>query len=134
MGNMVAEDGPSGPSPVSRSPDTMTCQQRGGDDNETPLTQHYLLAVSNNLKEHFSDLIEKTLEPLKSQLNSLNSSLKVVATMVEKAFKLATAQEKCVADLTAAESSLKERVIALELKARALTLKFRGGSRNTRNQ
>lgn len=66
-------------------------------------TRHDLAAVSTDLKNHLSTLIESNMASINSQLRSLSDSLKEVADTASRAYDMATASEKAVADLKTSE-------------------------------
>lgn len=70
--------------------------------------------------------MEGSLQTINAQLKALNNSLKAVADTADRAFDMAAAQEKAVKDLASADKAIKDRLMILELKSRALNIKFRG--------
>lgn len=90
------------------------------------VTRRDLMTVSSDLKHHISALLEGSLAEIKGQLQTINTSLKETAETAGKAYDLATSTESAVKDIRASEKALRDRVAVLELKARALNLKFRG--------
>lgn len=101
-----------------------TAGTAGGGDSL--ITRNDLVAGSTDLKQHITSLLESNLDGINGQLKALNDSLKEVADTTSKAFDLATSNEKAVADVKQSEKALKDRLSALELKSRALNVKFRG--------
>lgn len=70
--------------------------------------------------------MEGSLEALNGQLQTLNDSLKEVAEIAGKAYNKAVSNEAALKEVRASEKALKDCVAILELKLRALNIKFRG--------
>lgn len=93
---------------------------------EALLTWNHLAAVSTDLKQHITCLIESNLENINTQLKTLNDSLKDVVDTANRGFEMATSNEKAVIDIKTSEKALKDRLSILELRSRALNIKFQG--------
>lgn len=93
---------------------------------EQQITRNDLTAVSTDLKHHITSLLESNMENINSQLKSLSDSMKGVADTANKTYEMAAANIKAVEDIKTSKKSLKDRLSVLELKSRALRLKFRG--------
>lgn len=119
---VVREEG----SPAAEREDSMARETGREECEDSRITRGDLMAVSTELKQHISSLVEGSLQTINAQLKALNDSLKTVADTADRAFDLATAQEKAVKDLASADKAIKDRLTMLELKSRAQNIKFRG--------
>lgn len=93
---------------------------------DAAVTREDLIAVSNDFKQHISSLLQANLEPIQSQLKTLADSVKEVTNTAGRAYEMAATNEKTIAQLQTSEKALKDRLSVLELKARAMNIKFRG--------
>lgn len=113
-------------SPAGERRDEMARDSDLAESGDAWITRRDLAAVSTELKQHISTLLEGSLNSITGQLKALNDSLKAVAETADRAFEMAATHEKAVKDLTSNEKTLKDRLTILELKSRALNIKFRG--------
>lgn len=97
-----------------------------GDDDNGALTRKDLLALSADLKQHFTLLLDSRLECFSNRLSELTTTVNEVSHTAGEAFDLCKSQGLLITNLQASERLLKERVAWLEGKARAMNLKFRG--------
>lgn len=124
--NMAPRNAREEESPAAGRRDAMAHGADQEESEDSQITRRDLVAVSTELKHHISSLVEGSLQTINAQLKALNDSLKAVADTADKAFDMAAAQEKAVKDLTSADKAIKDRLTILELKSRALNIKFRG--------
>lgn len=124
--NMALRSSQNGLYPESRQRVGIVQGAESDGSGEALITHNDLLAVSTDNKLHISTLLEKSLEPINGQFHALNDFLKEVADTANRAYEMAAAQEKSVKTLMASEKSLTERMYIMELKTRALNIKFRG--------
>lgn len=90
------------------------------------LTRKDLFDLRDDLKLHFTFMLDQKLEPVSQPLPALTTIIKDVSTTVDTAYDLAKSQEHIVKKLQVSEGMLKDRLAWLETKARALHLKFWG--------
>lgn len=90
------------------------------------VSQGDLAEIGENLKQHFSSLIEQKLDPIARQLTDLTTIMKEITTTTDLAYDLSKAIENQVNEPRAFEHLFKDRNVWLEVWARTLHLEFRG--------
>lgn len=103
-----------------------TSETEVGEIDKGVLTREDLMALSNDLKQHFTASLDAKLESFSTRISELTNTIKDVAHTAGEAFDLGKTHEKHIRDLQTSERLLRDRVAWLEGKARALNLKFRG--------
>lgn len=65
----------------------------------TPVTRSDLAEIGEDLKQHFSSLIEQKLDPIARQLTDLSTTLKEVTSTADLVYDLSKATESWVKEL-----------------------------------
>lgn len=97
-----------------------------GEIDKRALTRGNLLALRDDLKHHFTTLLEEKLDSLSNRLTDMTNTIKDISHTAGEAFDLSKTNETSIRELQTSEKVLKDRVAWLEGKARAMNLKFRG--------
>ncbi|KAL8185566.1 UNVERIFIED_CONTAM: hypothetical protein K2H54_054823, partial [Gekko kuhli] len=87
------------------------------------LTRRNLLEMFDRMEIRLGEKIDKTINPIKEQLQDIQTSLKITAQNAETALKLGANMKKDIADLRKSETQTRDRLIAVESQLKQLNLK-----------
>lgn len=79
-----------------------------------------LVALREDLKSHFTSLIDEKLEPIWQHLSSLTTTIQEVSSTARAAYDMGKSQEFRIKEMQVTEGVLKERMAWLETKTRAM--------------
>lgn len=104
----------------------MTPGQEVGDTENGALTHNDLFMLSEDLKQHFTAMLDFKLGDYTKRLTEIMAAIKEVSQMARETFDLCKKHNQSITDLKASKRLLKDRVAWLEGEARFMNLKFCG--------
>lgn len=85
-----------------------TLETEVGETDSAAVTHKYLFDLRNDLKQHFTSLLDQKLEPFSKRLSSLTTMVKDVSSTADAAYDLSKFQEQHIKNLQLTEKRLKE--------------------------